>query len=89
MLLDVVAHFSLTCRCCPPCTTTTRYAKTAGKDARSSWLEFTQQYFLKRRVLVAVMLLVDASIPPQRMDLDCANWLADSLVGCFAVKWVC
>jgi hypothetical protein len=57
-----------------------RYAKTAGKDTRNSWLEFTKQYFLKRRVLVAVMLLVDASIPPQRMDLECANWLAEALV---------
>lgn len=26
------------------------------------------------------MLLVDASIPPQRMDLECANWLAEALV---------
>lgn len=56
------------------------YAKTAGKDTRNSWLEFTKQYFLKRRVLVAVMLLADASIPPQQMDLDCGRWLADSLV---------
>lgn len=63
----------LVCCCC-------RYAKTAGKDTRNSWLEFTKQYFLKRRVLVAVMLLVDGSIPPQRMDLDCANWLAEALV---------
>jgi hypothetical protein len=62
--------------CCCCC----RYAKTAGKDTRTSWLEFTKQYFLKRRVLVAVMLLVDSSIPPQRMDLDCANWLAEALV---------
>jgi GTP-binding protein len=57
-----------------------RYSKTAGKDTRNSWLEFTKQYFLKRRVLVAVMLLVDASISPQRMDLECANWLAEALV---------
>lgn len=64
---------SAACCCC-------RYAKTAGKDTRTSWLEFTKQYFLKRRVLVAVMLLVDGSIPPQRMDLDCANWLAEALV---------
>lgn len=26
------------------------------------------------------MLLVDASIPPQRMDLECGNWLAEALV---------
>ncbi|KAM0970923.1 hypothetical protein ACFX15_018337 [Malus domestica] len=25
--------------------------------------------------LVTVLLLVDASVPPQKMDLDCANWL--------------
>jgi len=31
-------------------------------------------------VLVAVLLLVDASIPPQQMDLDCATWLAEAQV---------
>jgi hypothetical protein len=35
---------------------------------------------MKRRVLVAVLLLVDASIPPQQIDLDCANWLAEAQV---------
>jgi len=40
-------------------------------------------------VLVAVMLLVDASIPPQQMDLQCANWLAEALVGLAGVIWVC
>jgi hypothetical protein len=57
------------------------YAKTAGKSARASWLDFTKEYFAKREALVCVLLLVDGSIPPQQIDLDCANWLADAQVG--------
>eukprot|EP00878_Enallax_costatus_P022028 GHUV01023351.1.p1 GENE.GHUV01023351.1~~GHUV01023351.1.p1 ORF type:complete len:294 (+),score=55.14 GHUV01023351.1:39-884(+) len=56
------------------------FSKTAAKSTRESWLDFTKQYFLKRKALVAVLLLVDASIPPQRIDVDCANWLAESQV---------
>jgi GTP-binding protein EngB required for normal cell division len=58
-----------------------RYAKTAGKSARASWLDFTKEYFAKREALVCVLLLVDGSIPPQQIDLDCANWLAEAQVG--------
>ncbi|CAN6541992.1 unnamed protein product [Malus baccata var. baccata] len=32
-------------------------------------------FFLNRDTLVTVLLLVDASVPPQKIDLDCANWL--------------
>jgi hypothetical protein len=67
----------------PPPHTHTRarsYAKTAGKDTRASWLQFTKRYFLQRPTLVAVLLLVDASIPPQAMDLECASWLAEAEV---------
>jgi GTP-binding protein EngB required for normal cell division len=56
------------------------YAKTAGKSARASWLDFTKDYFAKREALVCVLLLVDGSIPPQQIDLDCANWLAEAQV---------
>lgn len=58
-----------------------RYAKTAGKSDRASWLTFTKEYFAKRQALVCVLLLVDGSIPPQQVDLDCANWLAEAQVG--------
>ncbi|KAK9166018.1 hypothetical protein Scep_001209 [Stephania cephalantha] len=47
----------------------------APDSARTDWSSFTKGYFLNRDTLVAVMLLVDSSIPPQKIDLDCANWL--------------
>ncbi|XP_020530822.1 GTP-binding protein At2g22870 isoform X2 [Amborella trichopoda] len=47
----------------------------APEAARMDWSSFTKGYFLNRETLVAVLLLVDASIPPQKIDLDCANWL--------------
>ncbi|XP_015890403.3 GTP-binding protein At2g22870 [Ziziphus jujuba] len=50
------------------------FAKTS-EAARMDWSSFTKGYFLNRNSLVAVLLLVDASVPPQKIDLDCANWL--------------
>lgn len=67
---------TLPCGCC-----VCSYAKTAGKSTRAGWLDFTKDYFVKREALVAVLLLVDASIPPQQVDLECANWLAEAMVG--------
>lgn len=48
---------------------------TAPEAARMDWSAFTKGYFLNRETLVAVLLLIDASVPPQKIDLDCANWL--------------
>jgi len=53
------------------------YAKRA-KTNRLEWNSFTRDYFLQRKSLANVLLLVDASIPPQPIDLDCADWLANS-----------
>lgn len=47
----------------------------APEAARMDWSAFTKGYFLNRETLVSVLLLVDASVPPQKIDLDCANWL--------------
>ncbi|KAF6137414.1 hypothetical protein GIB67_036451 [Kingdonia uniflora] len=47
----------------------------APDSARMDWSSFTKGYFLNRDSLVSVLLLIDASIPPQKIDLDCANWL--------------
>lgn len=49
------------------------YAK-AAQSRRAVWNEFTKKYFLERKNLVAVLLLVDASIPPQGSDFECADW---------------
>ncbi|KAI3966913.1 hypothetical protein MKW92_046240 [Papaver armeniacum] len=47
----------------------------APESTRMDWSAFTKGYFLNRDTLVAVLLLVDASIPARKIDLDCANWL--------------
>ncbi|KAK7319686.1 hypothetical protein RJT34_04410 [Clitoria ternatea] len=47
----------------------------APEAAKTDWTSFTKGYFLNRDTLVAVLLLIDASVPPQKIDLDCANWL--------------
>lgn len=47
----------------------------APDAARMDWSSFTKGYFLNRDTLVGVLLLIDASVPPQKIDLDCANWL--------------
>ena len=54
-----------------------RYAK-RSKDLRLEWIVFTKDYVLNRETLANVLLLIDASIPPTQVDLECANWLAGS-----------
>uniref|UniRef100_A0A0D3FFU9 EngB-type G domain-containing protein n=1 Tax=Oryza barthii TaxID=65489 RepID=A0A0D3FFU9_9ORYZ len=53
----------------------------ASQSARTDWSSFTKGYFLNRDTLVGVLLLVDASIPPQKIDIDCANWLGRNNIG--------
>ncbi|MCF7834915.1 ribosome biogenesis GTP-binding protein YihA/YsxC [Candidatus Gracilibacteria bacterium] len=45
------------------------YAK-SGKGDRAYWIDTTQQYFLERSTLRRVFVLIDGSIPPQKIDLD-------------------
>ncbi|KAL7131679.1 hypothetical protein ABFS83_12G020300 [Erythranthe nasuta] len=47
----------------------------APDSAIMDWSAFTKGYFLNRESLVSVLLLIDASVPPKKIDLDCANWL--------------
>lgn len=44
------------------------------------WNKFTREYFTERETLVAVLLLVDASIPPMEIDVACADWFGDAEV---------
>uniref|UniRef100_A0A803MD20 EngB-type G domain-containing protein n=1 Tax=Chenopodium quinoa TaxID=63459 RepID=A0A803MD20_CHEQI len=41
----------------------------ASESARTDWSAFTKGYFLNRDALVSVLLLVDASVPPQKIDI--------------------
>ncbi|MDR0369234.1 MAG: hypothetical protein LBH96_01520 [Candidatus Peribacteria bacterium] len=37
---------------------------------KTKWLDMTQEFLLKRKSLKTVFLLIDASIPPQKIDLE-------------------
>ena len=51
-----------------------RYAA-APQELRIDWEKFTKDYFLNRPTLVSVFLLIDASIPARKIDLEYASWL--------------
>lgn len=46
------------------------------------WEKFTKDYFLNRSTLVSVFLLIDASIPAKKIDLEYASWLGQNQVMC-------
>ncbi|GER38075.1 P-loop containing nucleoside triphosphatehydrolases superfamily protein [Striga asiatica] len=54
-----------------------RYA-VAPHEVRTDWAKFTKDYFLKRPTLVSVFLLIDASIPAKKIDLEYASWLGQN-----------
>lgn len=53
------------------------YAKSSKKD-RGSWQKFIRQYFMKRTNLVSAFVLLDARIPPQKIDLEFMAWLGQN-----------
>lgn len=52
----------------------------APHEVRIDWDKFTKDYFLNRPTLVSVFLLIDASIPVKRIDLDYASWLGQNQI---------
>ncbi len=50
------------------------YAK-VSKSVSREWESFLQPYLAERQVLVLCVVLVDASLPPQPMDLQMVEWL--------------
>ncbi|KAL6567268.1 hypothetical protein OROGR_000936 [Orobanche gracilis] len=52
----------------------------APHEVRKDWTKFTKNYFLNRPTLVSVFLLIDASIPAKRIDLEYASWLGQNQV---------
>ncbi|KAJ8460804.1 hypothetical protein OPV22_033730 [Ensete ventricosum] len=52
----------------------------APHEARVNWDEFTKNYFLNRESLVSVFLLIDASIPAKKIDLEYASWLGQNQI---------
>ncbi|XP_011019668.1 PREDICTED: GTP-binding protein At2g22870 [Populus euphratica] len=52
----------------------------APQELRTDWNKFTKDYFLSRSTLVSVFLLIDASIPAKKIDLEYASWLGQNQV---------
>ncbi|KAK9683711.1 hypothetical protein RND81_10G159800 [Saponaria officinalis] len=55
------------------------YAQAPG-EVRVEWGKFTKDYFMNRSTLVSVFLLIDASIPAKKMDLEYASWLGQNKI---------
>lgn len=52
----------------------------APHELRTDWAKFTKDYFLNRSTLVSVFLLIDASIPVKKIDLEYASWLGQNQI---------
>ncbi|KAJ3674052.1 hypothetical protein LUZ60_006044 [Juncus effusus] len=61
----------------------------SSRTEKADWSSFTKGYFLNRDTLVSVLLLVDSGVPPQQIDLDCANWLGRNNIGMTIVFTKC
>ncbi len=53
------------------------YAK-VSKTTREVFGKMIRFYITNRTQLMTVFVLIDASIPPQKMDIDFINWLGES-----------
>ncbi|KAG8375548.1 hypothetical protein BUALT_Bualt10G0111200 [Buddleja alternifolia] len=52
----------------------------APHEVRTDWAKFTKDYFINRPTLVSVFLLIDASIPAKKIDLEYASWLGQNQI---------
>ncbi len=55
------------------------YAKSWEKE-RKNWLDFTQNFLNNRKKLKNTFLLIDGSIPPQKIDIE--------MIKCFIEDWI-
>ena len=55
------------------------YAKSWEKE-RKNWLDFTQNFLNNRKNLKNTFLLIDGSIPPQKIDIE--------MIKCFIEDWI-
>lgn len=52
------------------------YAK-ISKTTRKKWEKMIQDYLNKRMNLMVTFVLIDANVPPQKIDLEFINWLGE------------
>lgn len=53
------------------------FAKIA-KKSRDKWMDMTKAYLRNRKNLVFVFQLIDSRIPPQKIDLEFMQWMAEN-----------
>jgi GTP-binding protein len=51
-----------------------------SKTKRKEWEKMIQDYMVKRATLQCAVVLIDANVPPQKIDLDFINWLGEMRV---------
>src|ERR1017187_6134542 len=51
-----------------------------SREQRAKWNKMIHDYLLNRKQLQYICLLIDSRIPPQKTDLNFANWLGKSQV---------
>ena len=52
------------------------YAK-VSKDSRTKWEIVFREYLSHRKNLMTVFILIDANIPPQKIDIEFINWVGN------------
>jgi GTP-binding protein len=52
------------------------YAKTS-KTNRAKWEKFIAEYLTKRTNLLNTFVLIDARLPPQKIDVEFMNWMGE------------
>jgi GTP-binding protein len=49
-----------------------------SRDKRDNWDQFIKQYIVNRPNLMCMMVLIDARLEPQRVDLEFIHWLGEN-----------
>lgn len=48
-----------------------------SKSERASWSHMIEEYLLYRQQLMSLFVLIDARLPPQKIDLEFIQWLGE------------
>ena len=51
-----------------------------SKEIKSKWGDMIESYFLNRKNLLNIFVLIDSRLQPQDIDIDFINWLGMSLL---------
>jgi GTP-binding protein len=51
-----------------------------SKESRAKWKKMIENYLLKRKQLMYVCQLIDARVPPQKIDLEFIEWMGQNQI---------